>query len=757
MSSGSNVSFAMKWWVTAPAWIALFVGGGLRLSQEPAIASEKHPVTVADTIAMTRIAGTPYPYFSPKNRFAVFSPNGMYFAIVVAKGDLNLNVNDYSLLVFRAAKLSSQTAIPRKLATFSSSSNRSGISEVRWLKDNDTILFLGSRGTAATQLYWIQRSSGVLKELTSHRTSLLSYSASENGETIVFAAERAQRDLASKKILRYGLEVGSEKISDLVRGKIADAEPQLFLKGAESAADELLSTPDPIGSGEAGLSLSPNGRYLVLKTDTTDVPENWRQYNDYAIQTVFRRTFKKGFRTGILRYQLMDIRTHRTQALIDAPTTYASEVLWAPDSRSLVVCGTYLSLNVKDPAELAARRAHSVVVEIRLPSGEIKKVTSEQLKPIRWDPQTNLAEFTSASQSERDGDTSDTVYYRNTGKKWEKLVVSPKPRNDARPEVFTDEGLNVVPRICALDGRTKRQVPLMDLNPQFAQLALGKEELISWTIAGGTSMSGGLYFPPNYVAGRRYPLVIQTHGFDPHRFWIDGPYSSAFAAQPLASRGIVVLQINDSFHDATDTPNEAEGAMRAYESAIDYLDGRGIIDHDRVGLIGFSRTCLYVKYALTHSIHHFAAAVVSDGVDAGYLQYLLFYNVDPGLALEFESIVGSAPFGAGLSPWLKDSPGFLLDRVQTPVLIQAIGPDSILGEWQWFVGLKRLEKPVDLVYLPEGTHVLVKPWERMVSQEGSVDWFAFWLDGEENEDPLKAEQYSRWRGLRSQAAASSHR
>ena len=58
------------------------------------------------------------------------------------------------------------------------------------------------------------------------------------------------------------------------------------------------------------------------------------------------------------------------------------------------------------------------------------------------------------------------------------------------------------------------------------------------------------------------------------------------------------------------------------------------------------------------------------------------------------------------------------------------------------------EKPVDLIYMGDGAHILVKPWERMISQQGDVDWFCFWLKGEEDADPAKAEQYARWRELR---------
>lgn len=58
-----------------------------------------------------------------------------------------------------------------------------------------------------------------------------------------------------------------------------------------------------------------------------------------------------------------------------------------------------------------------------------------------------------------------------------------------------------------------------------------------------------------------------------------------------------------------------------------------------------------------------------------------------------------------------------------------------------------MRKPVDLIYLPDAVHIIVKPWEQKTAQEGLVDWFRFWLKGEEDPDPAKSDQYKRWRGL----------
>ena len=151
---------------------------------------EAHRVTLVDVITRTRIAGSRYTAAHPKSDIAAFSPDGRYFTLVIAKGDLQHNVNSYSLLLFHS-KERRRREIPRKLVTFPSSSNRPGIFEVTWLHDNDTILFLGSRGSEPTELYSVRRRSGQLTKVTSHRTSLLSYGMAEHADEFVYAGRSA--------------------------------------------------------------------------------------------------------------------------------------------------------------------------------------------------------------------------------------------------------------------------------------------------------------------------------------------------------------------------------------------------------------------------------------------------------------------------------------------------------------------------------------------------------------------------------------
>jgi len=140
---------------------------------------------------------------------------------------------------------------------------------------------------------------------------------------------------------------------------------------------------------------------------------------------------------------------------------------------------------------------------------------------------------------------------------------------------------------------------------------------------------------------------------------------------------------------------------------------------------------------------------VADGSDAGYSSYIQFLNNAPYTASDSESIIGGLPWGPSISLWLERSPEFRLQKVETPLLLQPLSPYTLTCHWAMYAALRRLGKPVEMLFLPKASHILQQPWERMASQGGDVDWFCFWLRNEEDPDPGKAAQYKRWRELRS--------
>jgi dipeptidyl aminopeptidase/acylaminoacyl peptidase len=161
-------------------------------------------------------------------------------------------------------------------------------------------------------------------------------------------------------------------------------------------------------------------------------------------------------------------------------------------------------------------------------------------------------------------------------------------------------------------------------------------------------------------------------------------------------------------------------------------------------LLGFSRTGDYLTWVLTRDPELFAAASTAEST----LGYVSFMSREGGASFDVSALYGGPPVGRHLADWLKHSPSFHLDRVRTPLCINVLcAPLFLPSAFEWFEGLTLLHKPVDMVLFETAEHEIIKPGERMTVSGGNVDWFDFWLNGNEDSDPVKRDQYRRWEKL----------
>ena len=142
-------------------------------------ATSRRGVTVADVIEMTQIVTL------DDDPLASFSPDGTRVIVVVKKGNLRDNTNEYSILLWKDKGID-EWSLPRSLLTLRSSSIRPAIRHVRWLADSKTILFLGESKGELQQVYSLDTERSLLAKLTNHPTNVLSYSATADGHTLVF-------------------------------------------------------------------------------------------------------------------------------------------------------------------------------------------------------------------------------------------------------------------------------------------------------------------------------------------------------------------------------------------------------------------------------------------------------------------------------------------------------------------------------------------------------------------------------------------
>ena len=754
--------FRNKLRVVLPVFVALACVGPSfpapaqeSVSRDPSTSlDEKRLITVADAIRMTKLGDRDYFYGGPSfGRVAHFSRDHKKFVVLLRKGNLEQNTNDYSLVLWNTDTVFT-SGTPEVVLTMSSSSNREAIADIRWSSDNENLTFLGEGPGEQRQLYAFNISTHDLRKLTDHPTSVESYSLSSTGDKIAFIAQAPIESLWDEKSRRDGIVVSRQSIPELIGERTGWDNDELYLQGPDgvrrmSVHGKQLGTP----------FFSPDGRYIVVggRVSTAEVPEAWNRYRDRFLESVSRYDAQRIPSTTSLlgRYELVDTATGNSRVLLDSPIWRPySEPVWLPDSQSVVLSNVFLPYENVAGIEQKEREQHRFTIEVNISNGKLTKIGDAQLRALQWDGWASrlICETVPAPgkfmamNSSRSAKPLPLVYLVKNGDKWQQSSGS--RQEEMGLEIILREGINDSPKIYARLPTTNQERLLLDLNPQFQGLRFGRVEEIQWRWSKGHVIKAGLYYPPDYVPGKRYPLVIQTHEWAAHRFWIDGPWTTGYAAQPLAAKGIMVLQVLDEYVPLqlgkTGQREEVETALKIYESAVHYLASKGMIDRTRVGIIGFSHTCFYVKYALAHSRVKFAAASVAEGEDGGYLQFMTNNNA----FVDAYSLYGGPPFGAALKAWRQISPGFNVDRTHTPLRITTLAPQALMLDWEWFEALTLLGKPVDMVLMQDGTHVLQKPWERIVSQQGNVDWFDFWLNSHEDPDAAKAEQYKRWRGMR---------
>jgi dipeptidyl aminopeptidase/acylaminoacyl peptidase len=730
------------------------VAGPLQAAQT----ETKKGVTVTDTIRMTTVPETRYAAEdTSKSRIALFSPDNQRFVVVTERGIPETNEREFSLLLFRTDELL-RPRRPKTLLSMRSRSNRDAIRNVRWI-DNEHMVFLGEAHDTS-QVYLLRVESKQLRQLTRHPAPVVDFDFNSELQEVVYAAERPPLSAeAAYARCAHELVITNEALDDIPRSMEDCRQPGL-LEGLEVYVQKKAVAAIRVPFGDyyetlKPISISPSGKYAIFAVLLRRVPSAWRDYEDALVRAEALASRNKGPFSWLTEYMLVDIATGQVRPVLDAPidVTQGSSA-WSPDGKSVVISGAFLPLDTTNPGELEAPRAHPYVVEVNLADGTFTKVSDKQLIATRWNAETDELFLRAPYRYPERGN----ALYRKTAGMWVEGSARSAAMSTTRcVSVTLEQDLNSPPKIFASDVADPQKQLLLDLNPQFEKFEFAKVERITWKAKDGHEVEGGLYYPLHYKQGVRYPVVIQTHGFSKDEFWINGPWNSAFAAQPLAARGVVVLQVGYATEKGADarawrTPEEAPRQMGVYEGAIDYLDALGIIDRSRVGIIGFSRTVYSVEYTLTHSNYRFAAATAADGFDGGYVQYL----VNPYSKRDYNTVNGGDPFGAVFDLWRQRSPSFTVDRLRTPVRLEGYGGiASVIGNWEWYAKLVLLDRPVDLIYLPDGTHLLVKPWERLASQQGNVDWFCFWLKGEVDGDPRKRDQYERWERMREQQNQSA--
>ena len=764
------------------------------------------PFTVAEEIGLTDFS-----IMGSINYPVIVSPDGRFVAVWSERGLLKNDRVEDDLRVYQIAALrrfvrnpgQAPPPVPAPVLELHEATFIEGpiISQIRWLPNSKGLAFLLRSAHDANQLMVMGLKQARPRVLSLRGQDVTAFDVRDTSHYVYGVASLDRvlpapwgsggvawdgtgqplenvliRGELKRWLSDFGISYGG-RLRSVLWGATADT-PHLVLQ-----ANGLPIVIYPPQGGK--LALSPDGQTLATALPVRTVPASWvrdfrppftgdpydmlragRQKVDWTVGDMFTAA----------EYVLIDLQNGAIAPVDREPTGEAlgwwtlSDPAWSDDSKALLLPDAYVK-----PFHGHQSGATPCVATFYPASGKLSCVKSLSSKiTVNGHDGSTQAGFLVTTSLRFAGNDSDRVvmeYYRLTstlgyaGAARESFVRGPDDAwleagtlevppaqqtfqpHQTSLDVHIVQGLNEPPVVVATDRHTGFSRTVWDPNPQLKRVQLGEATEYHWRDASGRQWSAGLYKPVNYVAGVRYPLVIQTHGFPKGYFLPSGWAPTAFAARALAASGIAVLQVPMCLHIQDPKFGPCEVAM--YDSAARHLAMQGIIDPNRVGIIGFSETVFTVLDALTTSSTRYAAASVTDGPTFGYWEYLS--NVDSKESQNSRAAnatIGAEPFGTGLRLWQERAPEFNMQNVRTPLLVTSLGRTSLLeGMWEPYATLRYLHRPVDFVLLRSDEHVLSNPAVRLASQGGSVDWFRFWLQGYESPHPVMAGEYLLWERL----------
>lgn len=262
------------------------------------------------------------------------------------------------------------------------------------------------------------------------------------------------------------------------------------------------------------------------------------------------------------------------------------------------------------------------------------------------------------------------------------------------------------------------------------RVTLESPERLTWMVGDSVEVEGWVIRPVGYTAGRRYPLILKIHG-GPH-----GAYGNTFfpTFHVLSAAGFFVLYANPrgssgyghdfmyatrgqwGIMDSEDFLTGVDAALTRYPEA----------DSARLGVSGGSYGGFMTNW-LTATSDRFQAAVTSRSI---VNLESLWGSSDSPTSLEYEFL--GAPWERR-SVYRRLSPISYVENVTAPTLIIHSENDyrtPISEGEQWFMALKSLDVPVELVRYPRSSHGLSRtgePWLLVDRLERIRSWFDHWL------------------------------
>lgn len=615
------------------------------------------------------------------------SPDGKWVAYTVTKTNWDENTFDTDIW------LANVTTGDKFQLTNSKKSN----SSPAWSPDGKWLAFLSTRDEKS-QLYMISPSGGEARPLTKFETGVTAFEWSPTGKQLIFSATVPDGKIDKDR---------KEKYSDYE--VVRDDYKMVHLYLLDSLTNEKPAKPKPLTKGSdfsvGSFAVSPDG--LTIAFDAAKNPD-----------------LVNGNTADLYVLTLKDTTTKKIVSL-KGPD---QNPVWSPDGQQIA----FTTTNESDYYFYANRQIASVSA-----SGGTPKVLT-----TIFDENANLLEWTADGIlfSGYQKTTAHLFRLNPTSLKTDRLT---KPDNlianqfsfsrDGHQMAFVAAMPNQYAEIQTSSVQTFVPKTLTDMGTQLAPFKTATREVVSWKSSDGNVIEGILIKPANFDPARKYPLLVVIHGGPTG---IDLPSVIAdryYPVEQFTSKGALVLRPNyrgsagyGSKFRALNVKNLGLGDYDDVISGVDYLIGRGLVDKDKVGAMGWSQGGYISAFITTYSTRFKATSV-----GAGISNWATYYQNTDITPFTRQYLQGTPWDNAEI--YQKTSPISYINRAKTPTLIQHGELDKrvpIANAYELRLALEDKGVPVKMVVYKGFGHGITKPKSMRQVMEENYRWFSKYIWGE---------------------------
>ena len=300
--------------------------------------------------------------------------------------------------------------------------------------------------------------------------------------------------------------------------------------------------------------------------------------------------------------------------------------------------------------------------------------------------------------------------------------------------IYSRENFEVFPDVWFTDASFKKGIQLTQGIRQQDSYIWGTAELISWISLDGKKLEGVIYKPANFDPNKKYPMIVNFYERNSetlNKYRMPEPHRSTIDYRMYLSNGYIVFNPDNRYRDGY----PGESCYNCVMPGIQEVLSRGYVDEKRIGAQGHSWGGYQVAYLATRT--RLFAAIESGAPVVNMFSAYGGIRWGSGLARSFQYEHTQSRLGA--TPWadprryFENSPLFLMDKVETPILIMHNDQDGHVPWYQgieYFVALKRLGKPAWMLNYTGEPHWPTKNPNKLDFQIRMKQFFDHFLKGE---------------------------